>query len=112
MTQATKSGFGFVNADDSIRQMASSVKPKPRDIAAPMEISDAVDRVAADVGFESREATRRVVKRPARPKAEPMQQLAMRLPVSVLASFAKFAESEGLSYPKALAALLDRERRR
>lgn len=110
--EGTKSGFGFGTADETIRELASSVRPKPREAGSPREASEAADRVAEQVGFESREPVRRVVKRPVQPKAEPMQQLAMRLPVSVMAKFARFAEEEGLSYPKALATLLERERRR
>lgn len=110
-----KSGFGFGEANSAIRDLASNVKPRHRPAdAAPRELSDAADSVARQVGFESRERSPAVVKRPARARAtgEPMQQLSMRVPVSVVAKFARFAEDEGLSYPKALAELLDREIRR
>lgn len=105
-------GFGFSSANDAIRGLAASVKPKPRTVeAGPGVRAQAADRVAEEIGFVSRESAKRVTKASKTP-AEPMQQLAMRLPISVLREFAKFAEDNDLSYPKALAELLRRERRR
>jgi hypothetical protein len=106
-------GFGFASSNETIRGLAASIKPKQRSAEeAPRALAQTADKVAEEIGFESRESPRRVVKRPTWAPAEPMQQLAMRLPVSVLQQFARFAEAEGLSYPKALAELLSREQAR
>ena len=113
MSSQSKAGFGFSSANETIRDLASAVKPKARSSeGSPLAALAVADSVAEEVGFMSRERPRAVVKRPPRPRAEPMQQLAMRLPISVLQAFATFADGEGVSYPKALALLLERERER
>lgn len=115
MNAQSKAGFGFSSANETIRDLASAVKPKARaSEGSPLAALAVADSVAEEVGFMSRERPRAVavVKRSPRPRAEPMQQLAMRVPISVLQAFATFADGEGVSYPKALALLLERERER
>jgi hypothetical protein len=107
MNEQSKPGFGFSQADDAIRDMVASVKPRPR--LADVSHSDTTaraDDIAREVGFTSREPARSVKRR--KGPAEPMQQLAMRIPISVLERFARFADDEKVSYPKALALILEK----
>jgi hypothetical protein len=88
----------------------ADIKPRP----APVTGIDtrAIDAAAAASGFTTREPTRPdevhyTVPRRKKDPIEPLHPLSMRAPVSVVQRFIDFAETENLSYPKALAKLLD-----
>lgn len=54
MNEQSKPGFGFSQADDAIRNMVASVKPRPR--LADVSHSDTTaraDDIAREVGFTS-----------------------------------------------------------
>ena len=102
------SSFGFgaspdTPAEEDTSLVASVQGIKPR---APSVIDRRQAKAVADAaGFESREAAT-VVRRNL--ETELQQQLNMRVPISSMRRFAKFADDEGLSYPKAFVALLAR----
>ncbi len=100
--------FGFKGADlgddqDALQEALKDIKP--RTLANPIT-PELASAAAAAAGFESREAltpVRRVKDAPL-----PMQAFNMRLPITVVQRFMRFADAERLSYPKAFALLLDR----
>lgn len=65
-----------------------------------------IDKVAERVGFESREPTRKLQKRPN--TGEPTSNLALRPPVRIYNRFVQFSIDNRYSYPEALEALLDK----
>ncbi|MCA0248276.1 MAG: hypothetical protein LCH93_16810 [Proteobacteria bacterium] len=87
----------------SLADAVSAIRPRAVEGSVDVASSDAV---AKSHGFASREEVGPVSRR--RVAAEPSQPFSMRLPRSVLARFARFADAEGLSYPKALAKLLEK----
>jgi hypothetical protein len=71
-----------------------------------------IDAAAAQSGFTTREPSRPdqvnyTIPRRKKDAMEPLHPLSMRAPVSVVQRFIDYAEAENLSYPKALAKLLD-----
>ena len=99
-------GAGGTGAFDRIADI------KPRQAPATDIDQKAMDAAAAASGFTTREPNRPeevhyTIPRRKREAVEPLHSLSMRAPVSVVQRFIDYAEAENLSYPKALAKLLD-----
>jgi hypothetical protein len=99
-------GGGASGAFDRIAE----IKPRQAPVTG-IDTRD-IDAAAAASGFTTREPTRPdevhyTIPRRKKDAIEPLHPLSMRAPVSVVQRFIDFAESENLSYPKALAKLLD-----
>lgn len=94
---------GDGNPKPSLAAAVSAIRPRPVEAAVDVAGSD---ELAKQHGFASREDQGRISRK--RVAAEPSQPFSMRLPRSVLARFARFADAEGVSYPKALVKLLDK----
>lgn len=94
---------GDSSAKPKLSEAVSAIRPRP--VEATVDVAGA-DALAKQHGFASREDMAPISRK--RVAAEPSQPFSMRLPRSVLARFARFADAEGVSYPKALVKLLDK----
>lgn len=98
-------GFGTKRAGGKKLDL-SGFSPRPEPEPVTREIEARADKVAERVGFVSREPTGRVQR--IRPKAEePIDQIAIKGPLSVLNRFREYANDSGLTYAGVLARLLD-----
>ena len=100
-------GFGSVRASskDRIRSIKPTVPPEP-----PADLA-ALDQVAGNVGFVSREAPVEddLYSRRGRPRGpEPFQALNMRAPASLASAFRRWCEENRYSYPAGLAEIMRR----
>ena len=105
-----KGGSGEGEGGPSAFDRIAEIKPRQTPVTGVDQ--KAIDAAAAASGFTTREPSppaevHYTIPRRKREAIEPLHALSMRAPVSVVQRFIDYAEAEKLSYPKALAKLLD-----
>jgi hypothetical protein len=105
------SGLGFGKKPEGRDKPAtkldlSGFAPEPAAAAPSADEQARQDRAAARVGFTSREPTDRV-QRVRRKASEPLDQVAVKGPLSVINRFKQYANDTELTYAEAITRLLD-----
>ncbi len=107
--EINEDAFGFGAMSNSTKERIKQIKPSvPAESAANMA---AVDAVADDAGFVSRElvpAAEYAYRNARTQRPEPRIPLNMRVPVSLGNAFQRFCEQNRYSYPEALAEVMRR----